>query len=48
MLGGAANHLGGDFAIGSTNFRETVLGEATEMAVKAVVTKLIAAKTRLE
>jgi curli biogenesis system outer membrane secretion channel CsgG len=47
-LGGAANHLGGDFAIGSSNFRETILGEATEVAVKAVVTKLIAAKTRLE
>jgi curli biogenesis system outer membrane secretion channel CsgG len=47
-LGGAANHLGGDFAIGSSNFRETVLGEATEISVKAVVAKLIAAKTRLE
>jgi len=48
MLGGAANHLGGDFSIGSSNFRETVLGEATEIAVKGVVTKLIGAKNRLE
>jgi curli biogenesis system outer membrane secretion channel CsgG len=47
-LGGAANHLGGDFAIGSSNFRETILGEATEVAVKGVVAKLVAAKTRLE
>jgi curli biogenesis system outer membrane secretion channel CsgG len=48
MLGGSANHIGGDFAIGSSNFRETVLGEATELAVKGVVAKLVAAKNRLE
>jgi curli biogenesis system outer membrane secretion channel CsgG len=47
-LGGAANHIGGDFAIGSSNFRETILGEATELAVKGVVAKLVNAKTRLE
>jgi curli biogenesis system outer membrane secretion channel CsgG len=48
MLGGAANHGGGSIEFGSSNFRETVLGEATEVAVKGVVTKLIAAKNRLE
>jgi curli biogenesis system outer membrane secretion channel CsgG len=48
LLGGAANHLGGNFSIGSSNFRETVLGEATDVAVKGVVAKLIAAKNRLE
>jgi curli biogenesis system outer membrane secretion channel CsgG len=48
MLGGAANHAGGGIEFGSSNFRDTVLGEATEIAVKGVVTKLIAAKNRLE
>jgi curli biogenesis system outer membrane secretion channel CsgG len=48
MLGGAANHLGGEFSIGSSNFRDTVLGEATEAAVKGVIAKLVAAKNRLE
>jgi hypothetical protein len=33
--------------MGSSDFRETVLGEATEAAVSEVVTKLVAAKTRL-
>jgi len=28
--------------------RETILGEATEMAVKSTTTKLVAAKSRLE
>jgi hypothetical protein len=32
----------------SSEFRDTILGEATEMAVKATSTKLVAAKTRLE
>jgi curli biogenesis system outer membrane secretion channel CsgG len=48
LLGGAANHAGGGIEFGSSNFRETVLGEATEAAVKGVVAKLIAAKGRLE
>lgn len=34
--------------MGSSDYRETVIGEATELAVKAVVAKLIAAKNRLE
>lgn len=48
LLGGAANHAAGGIQFGSSNFRETVLGEATDAAVKAVVAKLIAAKGRLE
>ena len=38
----------GESDFGSSDFRETILGEATEMAVKATTTKLIAAKSRLE
>jgi curli biogenesis system outer membrane secretion channel CsgG len=37
----------GGIDMGSTNFRETVLGEATELAVKQTVQKLVAAKARL-
>jgi curli biogenesis system outer membrane secretion channel CsgG len=48
LLGGAANHAGGSIEFGSSNFHDTVLGEATEAAVKLVVGKLIAAKDRLE
>ncbi len=48
LLGGAGNHAGGSIEFGSSSFRETVLGEATELAVKGVVTKLINAKDRLE
>jgi curli biogenesis system outer membrane secretion channel CsgG len=48
MLGGAVPHAGGSIAFGSSEYRETVLGEATEAAVKQVIAKLIAAKTRLQ
>jgi curli biogenesis system outer membrane secretion channel CsgG len=48
MLGGAVPHAGGSISFGSSEFRDTVLGEATEAAVKQVITKLIAAKTRLQ
>lgn len=44
--GGGAGGLGG-VEMGSSDFRETVLGEAVELAVKQVVEKLVAAKTRL-
>lgn len=44
--GGGAGGLGG-FEMGSSDFKSTVLGEATEAAVKAVVTKLVAAKERI-
>jgi curli biogenesis system outer membrane secretion channel CsgG len=46
--GGGGKGGGGGISMGSSDYRETVLGEATEAAVKAVVAKLIAAKTRLE
>lgn len=43
---GGAGGAGG-ISMGSSDFRETVLGEATEAAVKQTVEKLIAAKGRL-
>jgi curli biogenesis system outer membrane secretion channel CsgG len=48
LLGGAVPHAGGGIEFGSSDFRDTVLGEATEGAVKQVIDKLIAAKTRLQ
>ena len=48
MLGGAVPHAGASISFGSSEFRDTVLGEATEAAVKQVIVKLIAAKTRLQ
>ncbi len=45
--GGGAGAVG-DIEMGSSDFRETVLGEATEKAVTQAVTKLAAAKTRLQ
>jgi len=48
--GGGAGGGGGGFggiSMGSSDFRETVLGEATEAAVKMVVEKLVAAKGRI-
>jgi len=51
MLGGAAGGGGkagaGGLDFSSSNFRDTIIGEATEIAVKQVVEKLIAAKGRL-
>ncbi|MPY86790.1 MAG: hypothetical protein GEU99_02605 [Luteitalea sp.] len=50
LLGGGGGGGGGAIGgveMGSDDFRETVLGEATEEAVNEVVTKLTAAKTRL-
>jgi curli biogenesis system outer membrane secretion channel CsgG len=48
LLGGAGNHAAGSIEFGASNFRETVLGEATDAAVKTVVSKLVAAKSRLD
>jgi curli biogenesis system outer membrane secretion channel CsgG len=51
LLGGAGGGGAGgsgEIAIGSSNFRDTILGEATETAVKDTVAKLIAAKSRLQ
>ena len=46
--GGGGGGGGGRIAFGASDFRDTILGEATEMAVKATATKLVAAKSRLE
>jgi hypothetical protein len=50
LLGGAGGGGGGGghIAFGASEFRDTILGEATEMAVKSTATKLVAAKSRLE
>lgn len=51
LLGGGGGGWGGaglgEIDMGSSDFRETILGEATEKAVKDVVAKLVAAKERL-
>jgi curli biogenesis system outer membrane secretion channel CsgG len=52
LLGGGGGGGGGagigEINMGSSNFHDTILGEATETAVKSTVTKLVAAKTRLQ
>lgn len=48
LLGGATNHVTGNIEFSSTDFKDTVLGEATEAAIKQVVAKLIASRGRLE
>ncbi len=45
--GGGGAGGGGTVAFGSSDFRDTILGEATETAVKDTTTKLIGAKQRL-
>ena len=46
--GGGGTSAAGAIAFGSSDFHDTILGEATESAVKAVATKLVAAKGRLQ
>jgi curli biogenesis system outer membrane secretion channel CsgG len=51
LLGGAGGGGaggGGEVAMGSSEFRETILGEATEKAVTMVTTNLVAKKTNLQ
>jgi curli biogenesis system outer membrane secretion channel CsgG len=52
LVGGGAGGFGGAgvgrVEFGSSDFRDTILGEATEMAVKATAAKLVAAKSRLQ
>jgi curli biogenesis system outer membrane secretion channel CsgG len=52
LLGGGGGGGGGaglgEISFGSSNFRDTILGEATETAVKDTATKLVAAKSRLQ
>jgi curli biogenesis system outer membrane secretion channel CsgG len=51
LLGGGGAGTGGGgaggFSMTSSDYRDTILGEATEAAVKMVVDKLVAAKSRL-
>jgi curli biogenesis system outer membrane secretion channel CsgG len=47
--GGGSGAAGfGDIQIGSSDFRETILGEATEKAVTQVTTNLVAKKGNLQ
>jgi curli biogenesis system outer membrane secretion channel CsgG len=46
--GGGAVGAAGRIEFGSSGFRDTILGEATEVAVKETAAKLIAAKSRLQ
>jgi curli biogenesis system outer membrane secretion channel CsgG len=52
LLAGAGGGGGGGglgrIEFGASDFKDTILGEATEMAVKATSAKLVAAKSRLE
>jgi curli biogenesis system outer membrane secretion channel CsgG len=52
LLGGGGGSGGsggsGGISMGSSDYRDSILGEATDAAVKQVVAKLIAAKNRLE
>jgi curli biogenesis system outer membrane secretion channel CsgG len=51
LLGGAGGGGaggGGELRIGASDFKDTILGEATEAAVKDTAAKLIAAKSRLQ
>jgi curli biogenesis system outer membrane secretion channel CsgG len=46
--GGGGAGGGGEVAMGSSEFRETILGEATEKAVSMVMTNLVAKKSNLQ
>lgn len=46
--GGGGGGGGGHIAFGASDFRDTILGEATEAAVKMTSEKLVAAKSRLQ
>jgi curli biogenesis system outer membrane secretion channel CsgG len=51
MLGGGGGKWGGaglgEIDMGSSDYRETIIGEATEIAVKDLAAKLVAARGRL-
>jgi curli biogenesis system outer membrane secretion channel CsgG len=46
--GGAGAGGAGSVEMGSSDFRETILGEATEKAVTQVTTNMVAKKANLE
>lgn len=47
LLGGGSSGAAGEISFGSSDFRDTILGEATDEAVKGTAAKLVAAKSRL-
>ena len=46
--GGGGGGASGGISMGSSDYKESILGEATEVAVLQVVAKLVAARDRLE
>ena len=48
LLGGGSRGFGGAGGFGSSNFKETIIGEATEKAVTQLVANLAAKKDRLQ
>ncbi len=48
LLGGGAAGFGGAGGFGSSNFKDTIIGEATEKAVTQLVANLVAKKDRLQ
>lgn len=47
--GGGGSKVGlGSISFGSSDFHDTIIGEATEIAVKSAAAKLVAAKSRLQ
>ena len=46
--GGGGAGAAGELNIGSSDFHDTIMGEATEIAIKQLAEKLIAARSRLE
>lgn len=48
LLGASAGGISGNIGFGSSEFRDTIMGEATEAAVKATAARLVAVKSRLE
>jgi curli biogenesis system outer membrane secretion channel CsgG len=48
LVGGGGGGIGGGVAITSSDFRASALGEATDRAVEALVTGIVAKRDRLE
>jgi hypothetical protein len=45
--GGGGKGGGGGLNMGSSNYRDTIIGEATDLAVKDTVAKFLAKKDRI-
>jgi curli biogenesis system outer membrane secretion channel CsgG len=46
--GGGGKAAGAELDFGASNFHDTIIGEATEIAVKDTVTKILAKKDRIK